>query len=438
MSKAGMNKSGQTGQRSSLEPHLINSVRHAETIVNRIKALAALSDEAGKLTRLYLGPAHGLAAQQVADWMRSAGMTVRIDSVGTVVGRYEGQFDGLPVLLLGSHIDTVRNAGRFDGTLGVLVAIAVVDQLNADRKRLPFAIEVVAFGDEEGVRYAGTLTGSRALAGRFDPKLLDEVDRDGISRREALTAFGCDVSQIPMEARNPDRVLGYLEVHIEQGPVLETENLPIAVVTAISGASRGTVTVTGVGGHAGTVPMALRHDASAAAAEMLLAVERLAKNTTDLVATVGMFDVSDSAGNSVPGSVTFSIDVRSPSDETRKTVLADFQREFKEIARRRSVDLEVVLNYEAPVAACDGHLMTALSTSIERAGRKLRLLPSGAGHDGMAFKDKFPFAMLFVRCRGGISHHPEEFAALEDIDIATSVLADCVENFDPVRSRSPR
>lgn len=424
-----MGKADTPTKPARLAPRLVNSVRSGEVIIGRIERLAALSDEPGKLTRLYLGPAHGLAVKQVEAWMLAAGMSVRLDAVGTVVGRYEGEAHDLPALLLGSHIDTVRNAGRFDGTLGVLAAIAVVEKLNAERKRLPFAIEVVAFGDEEGVRYPGTLTGSRALAGRFDQKVLDEVDRDGISRREALTAFGCNVAAIAAETRDAERVLGYLEVHIEQGPVLENENLPVAVVTAISGATRGTVMVTGRSGHAGTVPMELRRDASAAAAEMVLAVEQLALNTADLVATVGMFSVPDGVVNAVPGQAVFSIDVRSPFDETRKNALSELQHEFERIARRRSVELTVALTYDASAAVCDAQLTAALSAAIERGGFPLRHLPSGAGHDGMAFKDKIPFAMLFVRCRGGISHDPAEFAALDDIDIAATVLADCVENF---------
>jgi allantoate deiminase len=426
-----MSTAGKSTKPSRPVPSRINSVRYGETIVDRIGCLAALSDEPGKLTRLYLGPAHRLAVRQVKAWMRAAGMTVRVDSVGTVVGRYEGTARDMPSLLLGSHIDTVRNAGRFDGILGVLAAIAVVDKLHAEGKRLPFAIEIVAFGDEEGVRYPGTLTGARALAGRFDQKVLDEVDRDGISRRDALAAFGCDVSQITTEARNPDRILGYLEMHIEQGPVLENENLPVAVVTAISGATRGTVTVIGVGGHAGTVPMGLRRDAAAAAAEMILAVERIAANSTDLVATVGVFDVPDGAVNAVPGRAIFTIDLRSPSDETRKTAMSDLRTVLEGIARRRSVELNIALNYDAPAAACDVRLMSALSAAIERSGYPLRQIPSGAGHDAMAFRDKIPFAMLFVRCRGGVSHDPAEFAATDDIDIATNVLADCIEHLDP-------
>jgi allantoate deiminase len=426
-----MSKTGKPTKLAGSPSYLLNSLQYSDTIVSRIESLAALSDEPDKLTRLYLGPAHGRAAKQVEAWMLAAGMTVRHDAVGSVVGRYEGETPNAQTLLLGSHIDTVRNAGRFDGTLGVLVAMTVVEKLQRERKRLPFAIEVVAFGDEEGVRFPGTLTGSRALAGRFDPKVLDEIDRDGISRREALKAFGCDVSEIAAEARDPTRILGYLEVHIEQGPVLENANLPVAVVTAISGATRGTITVTGVGGHAGTVPMHLRRDASAAAAEMILAVERLATDASDVVATVGVFDVPDGAVNAIPGRATFTIDVRSPLDAIRKSALADLKLAFAEIAQRRSVAVEIALNYDAPAAMCDPHFTTALSAAIERSGLEVRHLPSGAGHDGMSFKDKIPFAMLFVRCRGGVSHDPAEFTAQADIEIAASVLIDCVERFDP-------
>ena len=407
--------------------------RRGDVISSRLARLAEFSDDPDRLTRLYLGSAHKQAAEQVAEWMCEAGMDVRLDNVGSIVGRYEGVYPGQPALLIGSHIDTVRDAGKFDGTLGVLAAIEVVHKLNLEKRRLPFALEVVAFGDEEGVRYPGTLTGSRALAGRFDAKVLDEVDQDGITRRAALEAFGCNPSAIGDEARSPKDVLGYIEMHIEQGPVLDAENLPVAVVTAISGASRGLVTVVGPGGHAGTVPMSRRNDASSAASEMVLAVERLAKETPDLVGTVGQFTVKNGAVNIIPATVVFSIDVRSPSDEIRKRALQMLQRDFVAIARRRGVEVTVEIKYDAAAASCDPWLSDTLASAIERSGRPVRTLPSGAGHDGMAFKDKFPFAMLFVRCRGGISHHPDEFADTEDIDLAAEILADCVLNFSPKR-----
>jgi allantoate deiminase len=427
-----MGKAGEASeQRAAMRDAPANAPRLGEVIIERLDALAALSDEPGKLTRLYLGPAHRKAADMVAGWMRQAGMTVRVDATSTVVGRYEAAKADAPTLILGSHIDTVRNAGRFDGTLGVLAAISAVDRLYAAGRRPAFAIEVVAFGDEEGVRFPGTLTGSRALAGRFDPKLLDETDRDGISRRQALTAFGCDVSHIAAEARDPARVVGYIEVHIEQGPVLEVENLPVGVVTAINGATRGRITVTGGGGHAGTVPMRLRNDALAAASEMILAIEARAAGEPDLVATVGVLDVANAAGNAIPGSVAFSLDVRSPQDADRLRAVADIDTVITKIAQRRGVEVAVALTYDAPSSTSDATLVSALSAAIERNGYTPRLLPSGAGHDAMAFKDVIPFAMLFVRCRGGLSHHPEEHASVDDIHVAATVLADCVERFEP-------
>ena len=245
-----------------------------EAISNRLAELAALSDEPGRLTRLYLSPAHRRAVDLVSYWMRDAGMSVRLDPLASVVGRYEAQDGGTKTLLVGSHIDSVRNAGRFDGPLGVVTAIEVVKAAFRSGKRFPFAIEVLAFGDEEGARFASTLGGSRALAGTFDEKALDELDENAISRREALAVFGCDPSRIFAERRSPDQTLGYVEVHIEQGPVLEKEGLPLGIVTTIDGVTRANVEVEGVAGHAGTVPMAMRHDALTAAAEMLLAIEQ--------------------------------------------------------------------------------------------------------------------------------------------------------------------
>ena len=410
-------------------PARSNSPSLGDQICERIEILAGLSDEPGCLTRLYLGPAHRRATDQVATWMRDAGMSVQIDSIGSVVGRYAGSHPERPALLLGSHIDTVRDAGRYDGTLGVLSAIAVVDRLHARGVRLPFPIEVLAFGDEEGVRFTGTLTGSRALAGRFDARLLDEVDQSGISRRQALLDFGVDGSRFASEIRDPTQISGYIEVHIEQGPVLEAENIAVAVVTAINGANRGRITVKGVSGHAGTVPMGLRRDAMAAAAEMILAVERRAITGPELVATVGVIEVTGSAVNAVAGEVMFTVDIRSPSDADRKAALAELEQEFVDIADRRAVEVSSRFTYEAASAICDRKLTAALSASIERTGTKVRHLPSGAGHDAMAFKDVLPFAMLFVRCRGGVSHNPAEYASPEDIDIAARILADFVENF---------
>ncbi len=395
---------------------------YGEAISARIDALAALSCDPGKLTRLYLTPSHRRAADLVLQWMLEAGMTARVDVVGNVIGRYEGAWSDAPALLLGSHIDTVRDAGKFDGNLGVVTAIAVVAKLQASGQRLPFAIEVVAFGDEEGVRFASTLGGSRALAGTFDAALLDETDVDGQSRRQALIAFGCDPTKLAADARDPTQTLGYVEVHIEQGPVLEAKDLPLGVVTAINGARRGTVTIAGVSGHAGTVPMSMRRDALAAAAEMILAVERIGAGNNDSVATVGRLEIANAGTNTVPGQVSFSLDIRSPVDARREAAAKKIERAIAEIATRRHVTAAVAYTYEAPAAACDRALSAKLGAAIAAQQLPVLHMPSGAGHDGMAFRDKIPFAMLFVRCRGGISHNPAEFADVADIDAAARVL----------------
>jgi allantoate deiminase len=394
-----------------------------EAIARRLAELAAVSDEGGRLTRLYLGPGHRKAADLVATWMREAGMVPHIDAAGSVVGRYKAQAGGSRTLMLGSHIDTVRNAGAFDGALGVVTAIEVVKAAFKAGKRFPFAIEVIAFGDEEGVRFASTLGGAKALAGRFDMKALDEVGEDGMSRRQALVAFGCDPSRLSEEALSPDHALGYVEVHIEQGPVLEKEGLPVGIVTAIDGITRGTVEVEGVAGHAGTVPMPMRHDALAAAAEMLLAVEAKARERANLVATVGKMEVPGSAANTIPGKARFTLDIRSPSDAERISAVAEIKAAIAAIAQRRGVTARLTVGHEVPAALCDARLSDQMAAAVEALGIAPRRLPSGAGHDAMAFDRLIPFAMLFVRCRGGVSHNPAEFASPADIDIAARVLA---------------
>ena len=402
-----------------------------QAIADRLVELAAVSDDPGNLTRLYLGPAHRTAADLVAKWMREAGMSTRIDALGSVVGRYRARDSGPLTLMLGSHIDTVRNAGRFDGPLGVVTAIEVVKAASESGKRFPFAIEVVAFGDEEGVRFASTLGGSKALAGRFDFKALDEVGDDGVSRRQALKAFGANPARVSEEALSPDRALGYVEVHIEQGPVLEQEGLPVGIVTAIDGVTRGTVEVDGVAGHAGTVPMPMRKDALAAAAEMLLAIEARARSQSNLVATVGKMEVPESAANTIPGRVRFTLDIRSPSDQERLNAVGDIRKAIATIAQRRGVTAQFAIGHEVPAALCDQRLSDQLAKAVEAMGIKPRRLPSGAGHDAMAFDKVIPFAMLFVRCRGGVSHNPAEFASPDDIDVAARVLSAFLDGITP-------
>ena len=400
-------------------------------IMTRLDELAAITSEPGRLTRLYLSRAHREAAGLVAGWMRAAGMTATIDAAGSVTGRYESEPAGAPALLLGSHIDTVRDAGRFDGVLGVVAAIAVVEQLAKAGRRLPFAIEIAAFGDEEGVRFASTLGGSRALAGVFQPACLDERDGDGISRRDALVAFGGDPGAIAALARKKGALIGYVEMHIEQGPVLEAEGLPVGIVTSINGVTRGTIGVRGVSGHAGTVPMALRRDAVAAAAEIVLAIEAQARATPDLVATVGRVDVPAGAVNTVAGRVDLTLDLRSPSDAVRARALDLIGNTVTQIAAARRIEAQVLLGYDAPATPCDARLSDALAGSVTALGQRALRLPSGAGHDGMAFRGRLGVAMLFVRCKGGVSHNPAEFASAEDIDFAARVLLDFLERFRP-------
>jgi allantoate deiminase len=400
----------------------------------RLEELARFSSENAALTRLYLSPQHKAAALQVQAWMEEAGLKSHIDAVGNVIGRCEGAAPGLPALILGSHIDTVRNAGKYDGNLGVEVAIQAVAALNERGARPPFAVEVVAFGDEEGVRFPVTLTGSRALAGILDPAALDAEDADGISVREALQKFGCNPFQIPEVPRRKDQVLAYVEVHIEQGPMLEAENLPVGVVTAIAGASRCRIAVKGVAGHAGTVPMRLRRDALAAAAEMVLAVERLGRETEDLVATVGCLEVSPGAVNVIPSEARFTLDIRSSSDTVRAAAIARLMQEFLAIAKQRGVEHEVVKFYDEAAASCAPWLIEQLEAAVVGTGHRALRLPSGAGHDALAMAALCPIGMLFVRCKGGISHHPAESITAEDADAAVRVLIEFLTRFQPPAS----
>jgi allantoate deiminase len=404
------------------------------SVMGRLDSLARVSSDKGALTRLYLTPEHKAAALQVQAWMGEAGMSASIDAVGNVVGRYEGESAGAPALLIGSHIDTVRNAGKYDGNLGVVAGIQAVAELHAQGERLSFAIEIIGFGDEEGVRFPVTLTGSRAVAGTLDPTVLDVEDEDGISVREALQTFGCNPFDIPKIPRSRDKILGYIEVHIEQGPLLESENLPVGIVTAISGASRFRVEVTGRAGHAGTVPMRLRKDAIAAAAEMVLAAERLALRTEDLVATVGRVEALPGAVNVIASGTRFTLDVRSPSDTVRQEALGALRREFESITVRRGVGFSMESFYDEPAAVCAPWLMNALDGAVARLNLRPLRLPSGAGHDGLAMISLCPIGMLFVRCEGGISHNPAESLTIDDADVATRVLIDFLRHLDPAEA----
>jgi len=397
-------------------------------LMDRLAELATISDEPGGLTRLFLSPAHKAACLKIIGWMQQAGMAADIDAIGNVIGRRNDAGPNMKVLLLGSHIDTVRNAGWYDGNFGVLAAIEAVERI----EHLPCNIEIIAFGDEEGVRFPATLAGSRAIAGSFDPATLALQDSDGVSLSAALAMFGCDPAGIPALARDPAATLGYVEVHIEQGPVLEAQNLALGVVTAINGAARFTVTVTGAAGHAGTVPMALRRDALAAAAAMVLAIETLAQQSPGLVATVGSLKISPGAPNSIPGMVTFSIDLRAPDDATRHAAAAEIHHRMSDIAAARQVELSIAQTHAAAATLCAPALQAQWRQAIEAIGLTPVSLPSGAGHDAMAMAALCPVGMLFLRCKGGISHTPAESITAEDAARAVDALTSLLRNFKPV------
>ena len=380
---------------------------------------------------MFLSAEQRQANALVLDWMREAGMTAGVDAIGNCAGRYEGMRPGLPCLMLGSHLDTVRDAGRYDGMLGVIAAIECVEALNSVSVRLPFAIEVVGFGDEEGVRFGSTLLGSRAVAGTFDRAVLDAVDTAGVTMRDALRGFGLDPEKIGAVARWPTDVLAYAELHIEQGPVLEAEGLPTGVVTAINGGNRFGIELTGMAGHAGTVPMPLRRDALAAAAECVLAVERIAAELPDIVGTVGRIEALPGAMNVIPGKVRFSLDVRAPTDARRHAAVAAMRAACEAIAQRRNVTIAISPLWEARTALCDPELQRQFALAIAADGGRVHHLPSGAGHDGMAIVAIAPIGMLFVRCEGGISHNPAEAVAPADIVAGARVLARFIASFVP-------
>ena len=410
----------------SLDPSL------GQEIVRRIDALGAISETPDHLTRIFLTPEHRAAADLLLSWMREAGMRAHLDAIGNVCGRYEGDRPALPCLMLGSHYDTVRDAGKWDGPLGLITAISCVGAMHKRGQRLPFAIEVIGFADEEGVRFASTLLGSRAVAGTFDESVLGAKDRQGISMREALSQFGLDPGRIGAAARSRSELHGYVELHIEQGPVLECESLPVGVVTAISGATRLAASLTGMAGHAGTVPMLLRRDALAGAAECIVAIEAFCRTDEGgLVGTVGYIHAMPGATNVIPGQVSFTIDIRSASDAHRNLAVTDIVRQIETIARRRKLLLQVDVTHDNRTVPCAPWLRRQVADAIAGEGYRVFELPSGAGHDGMAMIDVADVAMVFVRCRGGISHHPDEHTDMSDADAGARVLLRLIENFRP-------
>lgn len=396
----------------------------ARTVMERCGILATCSEESGCLTRPSLTNAMRHADELVAQWMQAAGLSVQQDIVGNLFGRYEANRPEAKTLLLGSHLDSVRNAGKYDGPLGVLVALACVERLQQRLERLPFAIEIPAFTGEEGLRFYCAYLGSKVATGTLDLQALYLTDSNAVSVEQAIRTYNSELDSISLPAprwQSTD-LLGYYEVHIEQGPVLETRDLPVGVVSAIAGQSRIVLNFIGEAGHAGTVPMLLRRDALCAASEFILAVEHLARDTPDLVATVGQINAQPGAANVIPGQVRLSLDVRHQDNTTRVRACQLLHVQAEQICARRQVTLNWQLVQEHPGIACNSFLAQQFAQAVEQQGYPVLSLSSGAGHDAVIMSTLTDVAMLFVRCKGGISHNPAESVTIEDVQAAIETL----------------
>ena len=401
----------------------------AQDLRRMLDELGRISDERGRLTRTFLSPAMRRANARVATWMRSVGLNVREDATGNLIGRLEAPRSGAKTLLLGSHLDTVRAAGRFDGALGVLLPIVALGELRRRGVALPFAVEVLGFSEEEGVRFSSAYLGSKGYTGQLRAADLKLRDAGGVSVRQAMAAWtrGAPTAELrsaAARAPRPQQWLGYLEVHLEPGPVLEAKRLAVGVVSAIAGQTRGRLTFCGQAGHAGTTPMALRRDAFTGAAEWALAVETLARRSSPLVATVGAVVVAPGAPNVIPGEVVLSLDVRHPDDGARRDALRRLIADAKKIARRRGLTCEWQVTQDNGAVSCSVPFTDLLAQSVRAVQRRSLALVSGAGHDAVVMAALTPVAMLFVRCREGLSHHPDEFASPADLNVALRVIVD--------------
>jgi N-carbamoyl-L-amino-acid hydrolase len=405
-------------------------LEYGNVIMGWAEIIGEWSDAPDNLTCAYLTRAHQRTASQLADWMRACGMDVHIDAVGNVVGRYAAATPHAKTLITGSHYDTVRDGGKYDGRLGILLPMAIVRKLHAKGERLPYHLEIIGFAEEEGVRFKSTFLGSNAVTGRFDLTLLDKHDDGGVSMREALIGAGHDPAAIPAIARDPAQVLGFVDVHIEQGPVLLESGLPLGVVTAIAGSSRYLVELTGLASHAGTTPMTMRRDAAAAAAEIVLMVEQRCLLGASLVGTVGQLEVPGGSVNVIPGHCKLSLDIRAADDSVRLAAVEDIFTAIAQICDQRQVEASITEIVSAKAAPCAPRLMNQLGAAVERAGLPRFDLPSGAGHDAMAMAALTDIAMLFVRCgNGGISHNRLETMTADDAEIAAKVMLDFFSSY---------
>jgi allantoate deiminase len=398
----------------------------------RLDELAQITDEPGLLYRSFLSPAMATANARVGEWLKGLGCTVNVDGWGNLIGHLPGA-SSEKVLILGSHLDTVRNAGKYDGTLGVLVAIAALENLAAEGVRLPFSVEVVGWSDEEGARFQQAYLGSRAYSGGFITKAdLAAKDAHGKTLAEAVAEHqGVLVSALPVPTARykADQLLGYVEVHIEQGPVLETENLALGVVEFIAAQTRCKVTLEGKAGHAGTTPMRLRKDALTGAAECILLVEEVARTTPGLVATVGQLQVAPGLSNVIVGRATFSLDIRHPKSEVVRDGLSQLAEMFQGSATNRKLKLDIQLVQQTKSVACSKVLMEKLTNAVLKNQPSVPRMVSGAGHDAVPLSRLTGTAMLFVRSKDGLSHHPDEFTSVEDIGASIEALTTFLREF---------
>lgn len=399
----------------------------AQLVMDRCDELGKISQSDDCLDRRYLTKEHKQANGLVGGWMQEAGMHTWQDEAGNLWGRWQAADPDAPRFIMGSHLDTVPNGGQYDGMLGVITPVTLIAAMKDAGVRLPFHLDVVGFGDEEGTRFSSTLLGSRALTGQWPASWADVKDSDGISLSQALKDFGSDFASIPNAAIATDNLLGYLELHIEQGPVLEDLDLPVGVVSAIAGAKRFEFNITGMAGHAGTVPMKLRQDALCASSEMILAVEKAAQNH-GIVATVGRIQNRPNGVNVISGNTGFSLDIRSEFDDKRDVALDEILLELDAIAARRNVRIERKATHAADAVHCDAKLQSVLRNAIQTQNIPVHTLFSGAGHDAMAIADICPVAMLFMRCEKGISHHPAEAIDTPDVAVTLAVLHEALQN----------
>lgn len=411
-----------------------NYQQRAEKIMRRVKELAAISEDKNNITRTFGTEAFVAGCSKVQSWMKQAGLQTKIDNIGNVRGRWNCGSPGAKTLVIASHIDTVINAGKYDGPLGVMMGIDAIENIAAAKIKLPFNIEIIAFSDEEGVRFHTTYLGSRVVAGSFSNSLLAMKDEKGDSLQQVIAAMGGDINKLAADAIDKEEWLGYFEIHIEQGPVLYEKKIPVAVVTHIAGQQRAEITFKGIAGHAGTVPMDMRADALCAASEFIVEMEKYAlAHKNDVVATVGKLHIPSSVSNVIPGTVICSVDLRSANENILTSAHQSVKRICSDTCNKRKIAFDwKTIQSMAPVA-CDKKMVMLLKQAVVEGGSKVVELVSGAGHDAVPVSAVAPISMLFVRCFKGISHNPLENVETEDIAAAAEVTDYFIQQLSAAR-----